>query len=160
MTEFTPQITKDGSYTFFSAEFNEAFHSHYGAKQEAEKKFVEPSLLTEKASQQNQQPDRILRLLDICYGLGYNSAAALANIWALNPQCQVELIALEIADRVPIQAVQQQLLNGWQPPVPQLLDQLAITKKIQTKYLKASLLIGDARNTIKQIYQFPANFLP
>jgi hypothetical protein len=28
---FIPQETKDGSYTFFSAEFNEAFHSRYGA---------------------------------------------------------------------------------------------------------------------------------
>ncbi len=30
---FIPQQTQDGSFTFFSQEFNQAFHSHYGAKQ-------------------------------------------------------------------------------------------------------------------------------
>jgi hypothetical protein len=32
---FTPQLTNDGSFTFFSQEFGEAFHSIYGAKEEA-----------------------------------------------------------------------------------------------------------------------------
>ena len=88
MAQFIPQITKDGSYTFFSSEFNEAFHSHYGARQEAEKKFLEPSLLKDKAHWQNPRNSGSLRLLDICYGLGYNSAAALEAIRQVrqNPQ--------------------------------------------------------------------------
>jgi hypothetical protein len=32
LENFTPQETQDGSFTFFSTEFNEAFHRHYGAK--------------------------------------------------------------------------------------------------------------------------------
>ena len=153
MTEFTPQITKDGSYTFFSPEFDEFFHSYYGAKQEAEQKFVEPSLLKDKACQQDQKDGSNLCILDICYGLGYNSAAALAEIWSVNPQCKVELVALEITSEVPLQAVEQNLLNQWQDPIPQLLAQLATTHKIQTNHLQAQLLIGDARTTIQQIYQ-------
>ena len=90
--KFTPQETKDGSYTFFSNEFNEAFHSFYGAKQEAEIKFVVPTKLREIAQKQDK-----IKLLDICYGLGYNSAAAIEAIWQINPQCQIELIALELS---------------------------------------------------------------
>lgn len=153
MTEFTPQITKDGSHTFFSPEFNEAFHSHYGARQEADQKFLEPSLLKDKANLNNQKSSTSLRLLDICYGLGYNSASALAGIWSVNPQCKVELIALEINVTVPLQAIEHNLLNQWQQPIPQLLTQLANTKYIHTQNLDASLLIGDARKTIRQIHQ-------
>ena len=153
MTRFLPQITQDGSYTFFSPEFNEAFHSHYGARQEAEKKFLEPSLLKDKARLHSQNTGVSLRLLDICYGLGYNSAAVLAGIWSVNPRCKVELRALEVDSTVPLQASEHNLLNQWQIPIPQLLTQLATTKHIQTNYLDASLLIGDARRTIQQIYQ-------
>ena len=153
MAQFIPQITQDGSYTFFSPEFDEAFHSHYGARQEAEKKFLEPSLLKDKAHLYDPKNSRSLRLLDICYGLGYNSASALAGIWSVNPQCRVELIALEIDSTVPLQATKHNLLAQWPMPIPQLLTQLATNKHIQTNYLDASLLINDARKTIQHIYQ-------
>lgn len=152
MTEFTPKITQDGSHTFFSPEFNEAFHSHYGARQEADQKFLEPSLLLTKVDPDKQKSSTSLRLLDICYGLGYNSASALAGIWSVNPQCKIELIALEIDATVPLQAIEHNLLNQWQQPIPQLLTQLANTKYVQTQNLEASLLIGDARKTIQQIH--------
>lgn len=152
MAQLIPQITQDGSYTFFSPEFDEAFHSRYGARQEAEKKFLEPSLLKDKACGQKQKNSTSLQLLDICYGLGYNSASALAGIWSANPQCRVELIALEIDSTIPLQAIEHNLLNQWQKPIPQSLTQLATTKRIQTNYLDASLLINDARKTIQQLY--------
>ncbi|EFA73339.1 Putative uncharacterized protein [Raphidiopsis brookii D9] len=41
--DFLPQVTKDGSLTFFSEEFQESFHSLYGAKQESFLKFVIPT---------------------------------------------------------------------------------------------------------------------
>lgn len=157
MTQFIPQITKDGSPTFFSPEFNEAFHSYYGAKQEAEKKFFEPSLLKDKACLQKPKSSNCLNLLDICYGLGYNSASALAGIWSVNPQCKVNLIALEIDATVPLQAIKHNLLAQWQMPIPQLLTQLATTKHIQTDYLAASLVIDDARKTIQQLDDFSAD---
>jgi len=145
--EFIPQPTADGSFTFFSKEFDEAFHSQYGARQEAEKKFVEPTQLQQKA----QQPR--LRLLDICYGLGYNTAAALATIWQINPSCSVEVIALESNLGVPQTAIAHKLLQSWCQPVPQLLTQLATEQQIQTNNLKAELIIGDARKTIQQLHQ-------
>lgn len=145
---FPLQSTADGSFTFFSDEFGETFHSSSGAKQEAEKKFVEPCQLREKAKANNS-----LKLLDVCYGLGYNSAAALEAIWTANPDCQVELIALELDRSVPRQAIAEQLLVRWSPPIPDLLKELAENYRVKTGRLDTRLLIGDAREKIQQVQQ-------
>ncbi|MBD2580339.1 MnmC family methyltransferase [Oscillatoria sp. FACHB-1406] len=143
---FTPQATEDGSFTFFSPEFEEHFHSHHGAKQEAEFKFVLPCQLREKARE-----NEALTLLDLCYGLGYNSAAALEAIWQVNPHCQVELIGLELNASVPKTAISYRLLDAGLPPVPELLAQLADNERLVTPNLNACLWIADARLTLKQL---------
>ena len=143
--QFDPCITNDGSYTFFSEEFGQTFHSRYGAKEEALFKYAVPTLLAEKASRGH------LRILDICYGLGYNSAAALATIWKSNPDCTVEIIALELDRSVTISAIEHQLLSEWEEPIPQLLAQLARGKLINSSKLKAELIFGDARQTIQYV---------
>ena len=144
---FTPQLTADGSFTFFSSEFGEFFHSTQGAKEEALVKFVEPCQIAQKA----QQP--VVRLLDVCYGLGYNSAAALEVIWATNPNCHVELMALELDATVPKSAIAHNLLNVWSQPIPEVLEVLATSLKVQTNQLHAQLLLGDARVTLGQLRQ-------
>ena len=146
LMSFTPQETKDGSYTFFSNEFKEAFHSFYGAKQEAEIKFVIPTQLRQLAKEKSQ-----ITLLDICYGLGYNSAAAIEAIWQVNPHCKIELIGLEIAADVPQSATAHNLLSSWQSPIPQLLATLATEFQVERDFLQARLLLGDARITIRQL---------
>ena len=148
---FTPQLTNDGSFTFFSQEFGEAFHSIYGAKEEARLKFIEPCQIAEKA----QKP--VLHLLDVCYGLGYNTAAALEVIWTKNPHCYVELIALELDPVVPTEAIAHNLLSNYTQPIPQLLELLTTSFQVQTDLLNAKLYLGDARTTIKRLNQ--SNFV-
>ncbi|MFB2770816.1 tRNA (5-methylaminomethyl-2-thiouridine)(34)-methyltransferase MnmD [Pelatocladus sp. BLCC-F211] len=147
LDNFTPELTADGSFTFFSQEFGESFHSHYGAKQESFLKFVEPTQLAVKA-----KCKPMLRLLDVCYGLGYNTAAALQTIWSVNPDCDVEVIGLEINTVVPQTAIAHHLYENWNYEYINILNYLAYEQKVQTNHLKASLLIGDARNTIQQVY--------
>ncbi len=144
---FTPKLTADGSFTFFCAEIGESFHSVQGAKEEAQLKFVEPCQIAQKA----QKP--ILRLLDVCYGLGYNTAAALEVIWANNPSCRVELVALELDPAVPRAAIAHNLLSSSPPPIPQLLEVLARSLQVETDRFHAQLLLGDARTTIQQLHQ-------
>lgn len=143
--DFVPQPTTDGSFTFFSTQFNEAFHSHHGARQEAEGKFVQPSGLVEKTGKST------LHLLDVCYGLGYNTAAALEAVWAVNPFCHVELIGLELDLAVPKAAVSHHLLDLWSVPVQQVLSQLAREYAVKNDRLHAQLLVGDARQTLQQV---------
>ncbi len=142
---FIPQLTADNSYTFYSQEFEETFHSHQGAKAEAACKFVAPTKLDIKA----QQP--VIKLLDICYGLGYNTAAALEQIWAVNPHCFVEVIALESNADVPKSAIARGLLASWNRDIEQVLTTLANDNQVQTVRCQGTLLLGDARSTIKLI---------
>ncbi|MDF5708053.1 MAG: MnmC family methyltransferase [Nostoc sp. S4] len=147
LENFTPKLTADGSFTFVSQEFGESFHSHYGAKQESFFKFVEPTQLTTAA----QKP--VLRLLDICYGLGYNTAAALQTIWAVNPSCNIEVIGLELNPAVPQAAIAHHLFDSWNCNYIEILSRLAFEHQVQTACLKGKLLIGDARKTIALVRQ-------
>ena len=144
---FTPQLTNDGSFTFFSQEFGESFHSIYGAKEEAQLKFVEPCQIAQKSQKS------VLRLLDVCYGLGYNTAAALECIWTNNPHCYVELIALELEPVVPREAIAHNLLSNYAQPIPQLLELLTTSFQVKTDLLNAQLYLGDARTTIQRLNQ-------
>ncbi|MBW4553675.1 MAG: hypothetical protein KME35_21575 [Aphanocapsa sp. GSE-SYN-MK-11-07L] len=161
------QTTGDGSLTFFSEQFEEAFHSQYGARQEAEGKFVLPTLLTNLAiaiaNPDSEPASPRLSILDICYGLGYNSAAALEAIWAVNPNCQVQLIGLENDPAVPTAAIAHGCLQDWSEPVRQTTNALATTGEFKSDRLLAQLWLGDARQTIQQVaeqkFQADAIFL-
>ena len=142
---FTPKLTDDGSYTFFSDEFEELFHSHSGAKQEAQYKFIEPCQIKEKVTVKNT-----IKIIDICYGLGYNTAVALENIWSINPKTKIELFALENDINVPLQAIKSDLLDNFSDDVIDDLSSLANHQKLKNNRLNAQLLLGDARQTIKQ----------
>jgi tRNA U34 5-methylaminomethyl-2-thiouridine-forming methyltransferase MnmC len=148
MNVFEKQETADGSITFYSAEFEQAFHSRYGAKKEAEITYIKGCKLREKAKFKSS-----LKIIDICYGLGYNTAAALESIWKINPHCKIELIALEIDERVPFQAINNLLLNLWSEPIPSLLIELAHNKSVLTNLLKATLFLEDARISIKKVIE-------
>jgi tRNA U34 5-methylaminomethyl-2-thiouridine-forming methyltransferase MnmC len=143
---YPQKLTEDGSYTFFSAEFGECYHSISGAREEAEKKFILSSGLVEKAREKNN-----LKILDICYGLGYNCAAALEAIWRVNRDCRVELVALENDALVPLAAVKENLLTAWMPPIPAYLSDFASNHTLDLPNLRAKLLIGDARETIQKV---------
>lgn len=147
MTVWTPQPTDDGSFTFFSEEFGEAFHSRQGAKAEAFLKFAQATDLTQQA-QRGQ-----IRLLDVCYGLGYNTAAAIETIWATRPDCQIEVYGLELDASVPQAAIAPALIHTWTPQVQEILRSIAVNHQFQNETLKATLLIGDARQTIQQVSQ-------
>jgi len=71
--------TDDGSYTLSSDnrhdQPSETLHSTHGALTEAYEKFVKPSKLLEKSEQRD-----VIRVLDICSGIGYNSTALLTYL--------------------------------------------------------------------------------
>lgn len=71
MYEFNPYFTNDGSVGLYNKDFNDIYHSATGALTEAYEKFILPvdfNSITE---------DGNLRVLDICYGIGYNSKSLL-----------------------------------------------------------------------------------
>ncbi|MGG6265778.1 tRNA (5-methylaminomethyl-2-thiouridine)(34)-methyltransferase MnmD [Leptolyngbya sp. AN03gr2] len=149
MTDWIPQLTQDGSYTFFSEEFGEAFHSYQGAKTEAFQKFSDAIDLEQRAKQSE------IKLLDVCYGLGYNTAAAIEVIRKVNPICNIDIYGLELDPTVPIGAAP--LLQHWSTNVQTVLESLAKQHFYQDDHLKAQLMTGDARQTIQQLNHFQAD---
>lgn len=77
MYDFYPYFTADGSTGLYSPEYNDIYHSATGALTEANEKFIEPvdfQTLLEK--------DKI-KILDICFGIGYNSKSFFQKIFSL-----------------------------------------------------------------------------
>lgn len=147
MDQLSLFATEDGSTTFWSETYQETFHSSHGAKQEAEAKFVTPTKIAQKATTQTQ-----LNILDVCYGLGYNSAAAIACVSELpNPAAKLHIIALENNLEVPQKAIASGLVNIWQPAIAQILAIAAAEQNVITENISLQLLIGDARQTVSQV---------
>lgn len=134
--------TPDGSVTFHNPEFDEAYHSKSGAKEEAIKKFVEPCLIKELAKSGK------IQILDVCFGLGYNTAAAIDVALEENPGCVIKIIGLELDE-----SILQEVLS-----VPESFACYNLIKEtVKNNYhykknnIEIQIIIGDACETIKQL---------
>lgn len=78
MYELYPYFTNDGTVGLFSREDDDIYHSTYGALTESWQKFILPSRLEEYI-----QCHESVKILDICYGIGYNTKTAL-NVFIKN----------------------------------------------------------------------------
>jgi len=144
---FPLESTADGSQTFFSEAFGEWFHSRGGAYQEARTTYVQSTQLVQRALRQGH-----ITILDVCYGLGYNTAAALEGIWAAREDIDIRLVGLELDETVPRAAIAQGLLQDWPDAVQATLQTLAAHHQIQTP-LQGELLIGDARQRVQPLVE-------
>jgi len=73
MDSFLPYLTGDSSVGLFSDQYDDVYHSAYGALTEAYEKFVNPIDLKNNVKSN-------INVLDICYGLGYNTKSLLNYI--------------------------------------------------------------------------------
>ncbi|NPA03400.1 MAG: hypothetical protein GXO61_00900 [Epsilonproteobacteria bacterium] len=150
------RVTKDNSYTLYSTQYQECYHSvQDGALNEALKKHILPAFELVKKDK--------VKVLDICFGLGINSLATLYHLQHLNlksltlfsPELDLQLLKL--------------LPNFSYPPSLQPYKEVLLTllKKgefegtIHSTKVKLHLFKGDARQYIKTlpsidiIYQDP-----
>ena len=145
-TEMTtnPVITDDGSITFFSEDWKEHYHTKAGARLEADNKFVIPSGLASKLQH------RDVKLLDVCFGLGNNSLAALGA--AADAQHNLDITALEMDKRIVraaaehFQPLETDPIN-WQEVLKELLQHPTFHIQQFTFFLRW----GDARYLIQKI---------
>lgn len=140
------RVTEDGSITFYSSDFQETFHSKYGAKKESEITYIKGCNLKHKFTHKKG-----IKVIDLCYGLGYNTASLLDLYYNFYNNSSLEIIALELDINVPQQAIKNQLLSLWDDQIQEDLKILANTKTLIKSNLKIELLVGDARQTIKEI---------
>ena len=74
MYELYPYFTNDGSVGLFSPEADDIYHSTYGALTEAYEKFIIPLNLKNYLEKNSE-----IKILDICFGIGYNSKSFINN---------------------------------------------------------------------------------
>lgn len=91
MLDFKPLITEDGTLSLYNNKVNDIYHSKIGAYTETLDKFVKPSKILDYVKVHDE-----VKILDICYGLGYNSKIAIDEIKKVNNNCRIEITALEI----------------------------------------------------------------
>ncbi|MCG9887262.1 MAG: MnmC family methyltransferase [Cyanobacteria bacterium] len=163
--------TADGSVTFRSERFGEHFHSLQGAWREAIAKFVLPTGLVGLAGDRGRCGEPIV-LLDVCYGLGYNTAAALGAIWMADPACRVRWFGLELDGAVPRAAIAPlreylaaqvaagELSAAVADRVGAVVESVAVAGVATDPAgamgggfvpITGSLLLGDARQTVAQV---------
>ncbi|MAG39188.1 hypothetical protein CMO90_03815 [Candidatus Woesearchaeota archaeon] len=133
-------LTGDGSFTFLNEEFKEVYHSISGAEEEAVKKYAAPTNIFELAKKGR------IRILDICFGMGYNSSAAIDIALNSNPECRIDIIGLE---------KDKSLLNSLKDLKPKFKN-YDIIRNIKNDFYKDSnvdlrILFGDAVETIKKV---------
>lgn len=87
---FYPIETADGSISLYNIDVKDVYHSKVGAYTEALHKYVLPSGILEFAATNNS-----VKILDVCYGLGYNARTAISEIIKINPEIEIHISALE-----------------------------------------------------------------
>ena len=143
MTELIEVLTKDGSYSLRSVLFNENFHSLAGAFEETKIKFIDPSNL-------KRFKDKSLSVLDICFGLGYNSAYLFSS--CIKQKSSLIWYALEM-DKNPLKYAlnKKSFKKLWHPEILKIFYMLYENSKFEDQIFKCKIIWGDAREKINNI---------
>lgn len=151
--------TEDGTVTLYNKSYRELYHSKGGAVEEAIRKYIEPCRIRELA--ESRAASARLRILDICFGIGYNAIAAIDA--ALASGCETEVISLEL-DR----GVLWEIIS-LEPPLRSYGLAKSVAKRCLAQQRQASvrsgnallsLRLGDARKTVQGLQgTFDAVFL-
>lgn len=133
--------TADDTETFLNEEVGESYHSQTGAVEEAFKKYAVPCKIKELAKGK-------IKILDICSGILYNSAAAIDTALEENPDCEIEVTALEFDPEI------VEKIQVIDPP----FRCYGLIKKIsrhncvvEEGKVRIKLVLGDARETVKEL---------
>ncbi len=143
MSELIEVLTKDGSYSLRSVFFQENFHSLSGALKETKIKFTAPSDL-------QRFQGKSLNVLDICFGMGYNSASLINEL--IKQNSLLNWYALEI-DKKPLEYAlrNKSFQKSWNPKVKKIFKSLYKNDYFEDQFFKCQIFWGDAREKINII---------
>ncbi len=135
-------LSEDGTYTAYSKEYNEHYHSTKdGALQESFYKHVIPAskFVNNKES---------ITILDICYGLGFNTLATLLYYKKYFPQKKVHIYSPELDA-----SLVKSLVNFPYPKefkeFRSVIEALSTEGYYSEENFSVEIFIGDAREYIK-----------
>jgi len=137
-------LCEDGSYTLYSHEFEEPYHSTKdGALHESLEKHVKPSLTL------NVDKEK-LTILDICFGLGYNTFATLYYIKKNHLKTKVHILSPEFDEDL------VHSLDSFEfPPefesIKHIIQEVSQNLSYEDEQFKIEVLLGDARESIPKL---------
>tara|TARA_Y100000310_G_scaffold324031_1_gene385343 strand:+ start:17536 stop:18195 length:660 start_codon:yes stop_codon:yes gene_type:complete len=137
-------ITGDKTETFINPIFNESYHSHTGAVEEALRKYAEPCKIKELAKSGS------IKILDMFFGLGYNSAMAIDIALKANPNCHIEVVGIENDPEI-IRSIQD--IN---PPIDYFKFYKTLTENnlcFEHGNISVKVVLGDANESVKNLEQ-------
>lgn len=136
--------TKDGSNTLFSANYNQHYHNvDDGAIQEALYKHVIPALDFHEGKSH-------LSILDICFGLGYNTFATLYYIVKNKLPLQVTIYSPEL-DAELIDSLKNFTYPKEFESIQPIIQSLLQTHTYKDEQFCIHLFIGNAREYVKTL---------
>ena len=139
-------LCEDGSHTLYSKEFDEPYHSTKdGALFESLEKYVKPSL---KLTQHKKS----LTVLDICFGLGYNTFATIYYVKQQKITTKIHIISPEF-DKNLITSLQDFNYPKEFDEVKEIINAVSQNLFYEDKQFKIEILVGDAREVVPKITQ-------
>ena len=136
-------ITNDGTKTMYSSEFDECYHSTSdGALNESLNKHIIPSF--------NLQNKSKLTILDICYGLGYNTLSTIYYYQKYRPDCKIHIISPEFDKKL------VESLKDFEYPkefnnLKEIITSISNKGRFESSNIKIEVIFDDAREVIKNI---------
>ena len=137
-------LCEDGTNTLYSKEFDEPYHSTKdGALHESLEKHVKPAL-----SIKNNH--KTLTILDICFGLGYNTFATLYYILKNKLDIKVHILSPEFDEGL------VRSLKSFDFPlefdsIKHIINTVAQELYYEDEQFKIEILLGNARKSIPKI---------
>ena len=160
---FNFTFTADKSTGLYNNIVGDVYHSIYGALEEAEEKFIAP---LDFINNYYSKPE--IRVLDICYGIGYNTKAFLKKILQTNYKGNIKIDILEYdKNLVTISPFIKDNLFNTYPEVSYILSASLINEVYNNRDTIKSIMSDKYnykffepfyRNLVKQFYYFGYNY--
>ena len=132
-------ITNDGTLTLKSEEFNECYHSSEGAVTETLYKHIYPAFSV-------VQKDEI-KILDICFGLGYNTFLSILN----RPKnSKLKIYSPEFDEKL-VRSLKDFNYPKEFNSIKHIIDEVSQKYYYKDEFVEIEVFIGDAREYIKTL---------
>jgi len=137
-------LCEDGTNTLYSKEFDEPYHSTKdGALHESLEKHVKPSFSLKSYKE-------CLTILDICFGLGYNTFATLYYIQKNSLKTKVHILSPEFDEEL-VRSLDTFDFPTEFASIKAIIREVSQNLYYEDEQFKIEVLIGDARESIPHI---------
>lgn len=141
MSTLHPVTTDDGSLSLHSDEYGQAMHTLSGAYTEALVKHVRPSGVLARDY-------RLLRVLDVGFGIGYNVLALLSEFVRDDRNRHLEIVTLE-KEPPPVDLLKRIAFPGETGGLYETIKRLCMDEEVGGETYTMRMLVGDARKSVR-----------